>query len=190
MSEQFPPKLLVRLSLLAVGAVLLQITAVSQITVLRATADILPLVVAAVGLLLGSMPGAAFGFALGLFTDTASYEILGVSSLIYIGACFAAGRVRELRDPQAPSTPIVAGALVTAGVILASGVVQFLLGMGFPMSWALLREIASMIVLNSLVAIPVFGFVRRILSPVIPDDPRRRRRRSYTTGGLSPLTRT
>ncbi len=114
---------------------------------------------------------------------------MGVSSLIYIGAGFAAGRVRELRDPQAPSTPIVAGALVTAGVILASGVVQFLLGMGFPMSWALLREIASMIVLNSLVAIPVFGFVRRILSPVIPDDPRRRRRRSYTTGGLSPLTR-
>lgn len=189
MSEQLPAKLLIRLVLLAVAAVLLQVTAVSQITILRATADILPLVVAAVGLLLGSLPGAAFGFGLGLFADTASYEILGVSSLIYLAAGFVSGRVRELRDPQAPSVPIVAGALVTAGVILASGLIQFLLGMGLPISWALLREIASMIVFNSLVAIPVFGFVRRVLSPVIPEDPRRRRRRSYTTGGLSPLTR-
>ena len=29
--------------------------------------------------------------------------------------------------------------------------------------------------------------VRRIIHPALPDDPRRRRRRAYTTGGLSPL---
>lgn len=187
--SEFPAKLVLRLLLLAVGAVLLQVTAVSQITIFRATADILPLVVAAVGLLLGSLPGAAFGFCLGLISDTVSYEILGVSSLVYLAAGFAAGRVRELRDPQAPSTPIIAGGAVTAGVVLATGLMQFLLGMGLPMSLPLLREIASMIVLNSLVAIPVFGFVRRVLASVTPEDPRRRRRRSYTTGGLSPLTR-
>jgi hypothetical protein len=44
-------------------------------------------------------------------------------------------------------------------------------------------------VLNAIIALPVFAAVRRWLSPVLPDDPRRRRRRAYTTGGLSPLSR-
>jgi len=33
----------------------------------------------------------------------------------------------------------------------------------------------------------VYALVRRIVRPVLPEDPRRRRRRAYTTGGLSPL---
>ena len=33
---------------------------------------------------------------------------------------------------------------------------------------------------------PVFALVRRVLAPALPEDPRRRRRRAYTTGGLSP----
>jgi len=39
------------------------------------------------------------------------------------------------------------------------------------------------------VALPVFALVRRMLLRHMPDDPRRRRRRAYTTGGLSPLSR-
>jgi hypothetical protein len=31
--------------------------------------------------------------------------------------------------------------------------------------------------------------IRRVLAPFLPDDPRRRRRRAYTTGGLSPISR-
>ena len=31
--------------------------------------------------------------------------------------------------------------------------------------------------------------MRRVLLPFLPDDPRRRRRRAYTTGGLSPISR-
>jgi hypothetical protein len=46
------------------------------------------------------------------------------------------------------------------------------------------------IVLNSLIAVPVYSLVRRWLVPALPEDPRRRRRRrAYTTGGLSPLSR-
>ena len=36
---------------------------------------------------------------------------------------------------------------------------------------------------------PVYLVCRRVLGPYLPDDPRRRRRRAYTTGGLSPLSR-
>ena len=38
-------------------------------------------------------------------------------------------------------------------------------------------------------ALPVHAVTRRVLLPFLPDDPRRRRRRAYTTGGLSPLSR-
>jgi hypothetical protein len=45
------------------------------------------------------------------------------------------------------------------------------------------------IVLNTLLALPVYIICRRVIAPYLPDDPRRRRRRAYTTGGLSPLSR-
>jgi hypothetical protein len=45
------------------------------------------------------------------------------------------------------------------------------------------------IVLNTLLALPVYAVMHRLLLPFLPDDPRRRRRRAYTTGGLSPISR-
>ncbi|MDX6676645.1 MAG: hypothetical protein QOE31_697, partial [Solirubrobacteraceae bacterium] len=66
---------------------------------------------------------------------------------------------------------------------------QFLLGTNAPLSWALLRQILATLVINALIALPVYALVRRSLLSSLPDDPRRRRRRAYTTGGLSPLSR-
>lgn len=182
-------RLIGRLVALGGGAVLVQVTAVSQIELFRATADLLPLVCAAVGLLLGSTTGAAFGFGVGFASDAASYETLGISSLALLAVGFGAGRVRELRDPQAPATPMIAGAAATLAVIFATGLMRFLLGMGLPFSVQITREALSTIVLGALVALPVFSVVRRFLQPVLPEGPRSRRRRSYTTGGLSPLSR-
>jgi hypothetical protein len=66
---------------------------------------------------------------------------------------------------------------------------EFLLGVDAPVSVLLLRQILMTIVLNTLLALPVYAVMRRILLPFLPDDPRRRRRRAYTTGGLSPISR-
>jgi hypothetical protein len=66
---------------------------------------------------------------------------------------------------------------------------QFLLGATAPVSWALLRQTLATLVINALIALPVFATVRRFLLAALPEDPRRRRRRAYTTGGLSPLSR-
>jgi len=66
---------------------------------------------------------------------------------------------------------------------------NFLLGIDAPVSFLLLRQILATILLNALIALPVFALVRRWLLPSLPEDPRRRRRRAYTTGGLSPLSR-
>ena len=66
---------------------------------------------------------------------------------------------------------------------------QFLLGVDAPVSFELLRQIVLGVVVDTIVALPVYAIVRRCLIGGLPDDPRRRRRRAYTTGGLSPLSR-
>jgi len=83
------------------------------------------------------------------------------------------------------------GAAATAVAGFGMAVIQFLLGVAAPVSVLLLQQIFVTILVNTLIALPVYALVRRILSSTLPSDPRRRRRRAYTTGGLSPLqTRT
>jgi len=183
------PQLGIRIAVLAVVATIVEIAAVSQVSIFGVSADLSPLVVMSVGLLCGSLTGAVVGFGVGLLLDLTLVQTLGVSSLIYLGVGYWAGRVRELRDPQAALTPLVLGAAATAGATCGYAVIQFLLGVDAPVSLLLVRQIVTTIVVNTLIALPVFALVRRWLEPSLPDDPRRRRRRAYTTGGLSPLSR-
>ena len=67
--------------------------------------------------------------------------------------------------------------------------IQFLLGEDVPLDPALAAPDLLPIMLGGLIALPVYSVVRRWLLPALPEDPRRRRRRAYTTGGLSPLSR-
>jgi rod shape-determining protein MreD len=178
-----------RLVLLGLIGGLLQLTAVSQVSLFGVTADLSPLLVASVGFLCGSVAGAAFGFGLGMFLDTALLQTLGVESLVFTVVGYGAGRIRELRDPAHGLAPMAIGAGATAVAALGFALLQFLLGIVAPVSFLLVREILMTIVLNTLLALPIHALVRRILLPYLPEDPRRRRRRAYTTGGLSPLTR-
>ena len=178
-----------RLAVLAVIGGLLELAAVSQLPVFGVPADLSPLLVASVGLLAGSVSGAVFGFGLGLFIDTVLLQTLGLTSLVLTVLGYAAGRVLELRDPAHGLAPVAAGAAATAAFALGFGLLQFLLGVEAPVSLLLLRQTLVLIVINSLLALPVHALVRRVLLPFLPDDPRRRRRRAYTTGGLSPLSR-
>jgi cell shape-determining protein MreD len=183
------PGAILRLTALGLVAVIVQLSAVSQVTVIGVTADISPLVVMSTGLLLGSVPGAVMGFSMGLLVDMALLQTPGVSSLIFIGVGYGAGRLRELRDPAHGLVPVAAGAVGTAAAAVGFSILQFLLGVDAPVSLLLVRQILIVIVLNTLLALPVYAIVRSLLGPFLPDDPRRRRRRAYTTGGLSPLSR-
>jgi cell shape-determining protein MreD len=178
-----------RLAALGLLGSILQLTAVAQVTVFGVPADLSPLLVGAVGLLMGSIPGALFGFGVGLFVDTALLQTLGISSLVLTAVGYGAGRLRELRDPAHGLVPVAVGAAGTAVYAVGFSVMQFLLGVDAPVSLLLVRQILLVIVLNTLLALPVYLVVRRVVSPLLPDDPRRRRRRAYTTGGLSPISR-
>ncbi|HET6448731.1 MAG TPA: rod shape-determining protein MreD [Conexibacter sp.] len=178
-----------RLAALGFFTVVIQIAAVSQVTVFGVSIDLTPLVVASAGLLAGSLPGAVFGFAVGLFVDVALVQTLGVTSLLFIAIGYWAGRLRELRDPAHALVPLAVGAGATAFATIGFALMQFMLGVRAPVSWLLLRQVVVTILIGSLLALPIYALVRRVVQGSLPDDPRRRRRRAYTTGGLSPLQR-
>jgi rod shape-determining protein MreD len=186
-AEQVPTKLIVRIGLMSVFAVIVQETVISKISIFGVAADITPLVVMSVGLLCGSLTGAVTGFFIGLMVDTVLVQTLGVTSLLYITIGYWAGRLRELRDPAHGLIPVACGAAATAVTGIGMTVIQFLLGVDAPVSWLLAQQIFLTILVNTLISLPVYAVVRRIVMPALPDDPRRRRRRAYTTGGLSPL---
>jgi rod shape-determining protein MreD len=179
----------IRLALLGIVGGIVQLSAVSQFTIFGVPADLTPLLVGFAGFLAGSVPGAIFGFFLGLFVDISLFQVLGVSSLVFTAVGYGAGRIRELRDPAHGLAPVAVGAAATAAAAVLFTLLQFLLGVQAPVSLLLVREILITIVLNTLLALPVYALMRRVLLPFLPDDPRRRRRRAYTTGGLSPISR-
>jgi rod shape-determining protein MreD len=183
------PKAAGRLALLGLLGGIFQLTTVSQVAIFGVPADLSPLLVASVGFLSGSISGAIFGFSLGLFVDTVLMQTLGVNSLVLTAVGYGAGRVRELRDPAHTLAPVIVGAAATVAATIGFSLLQFLLGVDAPVSFSLLRAILMTVVLNTLLALPVYAVCRRVLLPYLPDDPRRRRRRAYTTGGLSPLSR-
>jgi rod shape-determining protein MreD len=183
------PQLLARLVAVAVAGVIVQTALVAQLPIAGANADLEPLLVMSVGLLCGSLAGACFGFGVGLFFDIVALQTLGVSSLVLLGVGYGAGRLREARDPEGTLVPLAVGAAATLAAALGFALMQFLLGADAPVSWALVRQTLATLVVNTLIAVPVYAVVRRALQASLPDDPRRRRRRAYTTGGLSPLSR-
>jgi rod shape-determining protein MreD len=182
--------LIARIAGLSLVVVFFQTGVVSEVPVFGVTVDLSPLLVAFVGLLCGSTVGAASGFAVGLLVDLALVQTLGLTSLVFTLVGYWCGRLRELRDPQAALTPLLVGAAATAASLVVYSLMEFMLGVDAPVSLELLRQIVLGVLVNTIVALPMWVLVRRCLIGGLPEDPRRRRRRAYTTGGLSPLSRT
>jgi rod shape-determining protein MreD len=180
--------LAVRLAALGFAACMLQLLIVSQISILGVSADVTPLVVVAAGFLCGSLPGAVFGFAVGLFIDLAFVQVLGVSSLLFTLIGYGAGRMRELRAPAAPLMPLALGAGATALALTGYGAIEFMLGVNTPVSYGLAGAIVETTLLNSLIAIPVYALTRRSLLGALPTS-ERTANTPTTKGGLSPLSR-
>ena len=152
--------------------------------------DLSPLIVASVGFLAGSVPGAVFGFCFGLFADTALMQTLGVTSLVLTAVGYGAGPRARAARPRARARAR-RGRRRRHGDRRArrSRCCSSCSASRRPSRPRWSRQILMTIVLNTLLALPVYALCRRVLLPFLPDDPRRRRRRAYTTGGLSPLSR-
>lgn len=181
------PGTYVRCTLLALVAVILQISGLGSGRVLGGYLDLSPLVVAAVAIYAGSIAGASMGFGVGLALDLLIGQTMGVSSLVLTAVGYGVGRYREVRDPAHGLMPIPVGAAATFAWVLSYAAVSFMLDIGATVSLTVFREMIATTILGAVFAMPVFAICRRVLRPVLLVDPldlRRRRRGPRETGPI------
>jgi rod shape-determining protein MreD len=169
-----------RVGVLLVAAVVLQVSVVTQISIFGGSADLIPLVVAALALFGGSVAGAAAGFSAGLLLDLALGMSLGGSSLVLTTVGYGIGRFAELRDVSHGLLPIAVAAVASAGYDLAYGAITFMLDLEATVSALVFRDILVGMLLNAALALPLFALVGRIVRPVLREDRTARRRRGRT----------
>jgi rod shape-determining protein MreD len=169
---------IVRVTLLVVLGVVLQVSGFAQLRVLGAAPDLTPLVVAAVALWAGSVPGAVTGFCVGLLIDLALGQNVGSSSLVLSAVGYGVGRFGEVRDPAHGLIAIPVAAAATAGYLVAFAAVSFMLELESSVSALIVRDALVTTILNAILAVPVFGLIRRVLRPVLLSHPAGRRRRA------------
>jgi rod shape-determining protein MreD len=181
------PGAFARVGFLLLLAVILQLSGFSQIGILGGHADLVVLSVAAVAYYAGSVPGSASGFAAGFLLDLLSGATMGASSLVLTAVGYGVGRYREVRDPSHGLLPIPVGAAATAGWVVAFAAVALMLDVGARVSPLVLRDMVVTVLVNALLALPVFTGTRRLLRPSLKVDPfevRRRRQPPRDTGPL------
>jgi rod shape-determining protein MreD len=181
------PATLLRVGGLLLLAVVLQVSGLSQMDVAGGYADLVVLVVAAIAYYGGSIPGSAAGFAAGLLLDLTTGATIGASSLVLTAVGYAVGRFREVRDPSHGLMPMLVAAGATAGWAAGFAAVSFMLDVGARVSPLVIRDMAVTVLLNMLLALPVFAGVRRLLRPSLAVDPvelGRRRQPPRATGPI------
>jgi rod shape-determining protein MreD len=138
---------------------------VSEIEVASGHPDLVLVTLVAAALLRGPLIGAAAGFWAGFVLDVATFETLGLSSLLLTLAGYGAGRLGEVMSKTSPHPPLIAVGVATIGVLLGSSFLHFVLGSTVSASTLLGRVLLPTLALNLLLAWPVHRLLRRLLPP-------------------------
>ncbi|HEY7003094.1 MAG TPA: rod shape-determining protein MreD [Gaiellaceae bacterium] len=152
-------------------AALVQVSITSNIQVASGHPDLLLVLVVSVALLRGPAFGAAAGFWAGLVIDVASFQTLGLTSLLLTLAGYFAGRLGEVTKKSSPHPALIAVTIGTIGVELGSAVLYFMLGETVSAAEFFAGMLLPTLALNLLFAYPLFRLCRRIF----PVSPRERR---------------
>ena len=181
------PGAFARVALIALVAVILQLSGFGPDRLFGGQPDLVPLAVAAVAVYAGSVAGAATGFGTGVLLDLAVGGTMGASSLVLSAVGYGVGRYREVRDPAHGLMPIPVGALATLAWVTAFAAVSFMLDVGASVSPFVFRDMLLTIALNTVLALPVFALCRRVLRPALLVDPHDQRRRRQPPREAGPL---
>lgn len=141
-------------------AVLLQTTVAPNIRVLGANPDFALVIVVCVALIKGSELGAVFGFFTGTLVAIALMEPFGLSAFVFVLVGYFAGRYVETADLSAAFAPLVAVFLATVLANVLFAVAQFLLAREVPLDLLFVRVLLPALVLNTLLAAPLYLVVR------------------------------
>ena len=158
-------RVFVRAGVLLLLAVVLQLSAFSLIGIFGGHVDLVVLAVAAIAFYRGSIPGSAAGFTAGFLLDLLSGATMGAASLVLTAVGYGVGRFSEVRDPAHGLVAVPVGAAATAVWLVAFGAVSLMLDTGAQVSPLVLRGIAATVLLNALLAVPVFAGTRKVLRP-------------------------
>lgn len=150
---------------LVVVAVLLQLTIFAPVDIAGGGPDLVLLVVAIVALLAGSVVGALSGFWAGFLYDSASLGTLGVSSLLLTLVGYWVGRYGETSAQDRAHAPLLAVGSVTVLTALGTLVLHYTLGEPTSARWLLFDRLPAELVLNVLLALPVWALGRRLFTP-------------------------
>lgn len=141
-------------------AAMLQVVIVSSLALGGGAPDLLLVTVVALGLVRGSVAGAAFGFVGGLVVDLLTLDTLGVTSLVLTLAGFWAGRWVETTGRGRRLAPLIAVAVITVLATVFSVVLQYMLGEDVVVREALLTALVPTTIANLALAYPVYLLVR------------------------------
>jgi rod shape-determining protein MreD len=177
------PKILARLVALIVLAVLLQVTFFSRVALFHVSPDVLPAVIASLGLLGGSMSGAVAGFSAGLLLDCLLIAPLGGSSLVLMATGYLAGSFRERFEITSRFLPPLLIAGFTLFAELGFGAVELMLGVDSTVSALIVKDMLIKSVFAFFLGWPIYLGVKRLLRPAIVEEPERRRTRRPTVLG-------
>ena len=144
-------------------AVVLQVSILSDVTILHGRLELVLVTVVSIALLRGAIFGAIAGFAAGLLADTGVFGMLGFTSLLLTLAGYWVGRYGETTGRDRTHAPLLSVAVITVLYQLGALILHFVLGQPAPAREVLLIALVPTVVVNLVITIPVYALVRRVL---------------------------
>ncbi|MEZ5126696.1 MAG: rod shape-determining protein MreD [Thermoleophilia bacterium] len=154
------PADIVRLVVALLAAVLLQTTIAPNIRILGANPDFALILVVCVALLRGAEIGAVFGFLTGSLVAIALMEPFGLGAFIFVLVGYFVGRYAETADLAAGFAPLVSAFAATLIASVLYALAQGLLARQVPLDFFIVRVLLPALVLNTLLAGPLYLVVR------------------------------
>ena len=164
------PQIWARLAGLVLVTALLQVTFFAKVEIFDTSPDGAVLVVAALGLLGGSVTGSVAGFSIGFVVDCLLFQTLGAfaASLMTVG--YVAGRYRESVGEPTRAAVILMGAGMTLLGVLSFAAIQIGTGVDADVSTRVIGDAVMKTLLGTALAFPVFFVVRLVLRPALIED--------------------
>lgn len=178
------PNILARLAGLGLLTVLLEVSFISQITLLGSRPALASLVVILLGLMGGVTVGAVAGFAIGFLIDCLIGSPLGSTALALILVGYLAGTYRERAVGQVGrlALPLIClGLTVVAAIALLA--IHLLLGLSGHFSLALLPDLIVTALYAFLLGPPLNVGLRRLLGPALIDGTDRQSKGGFAVFG-------
>jgi rod shape-determining protein MreD len=170
------PNIYARVVGIVIVGVLLQLGFFSQVALFHVSPDILPSLVAVLGLLGGTLTGAVCGFSAGFLLDCLLIAPLGGGSLVLLGVGYASGLFRERFEIHSPLVPPLLCMGLTLLAELGFGAVELMLGLNeATVSTLVIRDLLLKSIFAFFLGWAIYALLRRLLRPALVEEPTARR---------------